>query len=125
MATCTSCRDVIDPGDVFCTSCGAKQDTLVESDGWSGPPEPPVSAGTTSFAGPLGPPPSASAQAFTGVSPIHDLPGSADVNGLLASDQLLGQAAPNTVYLGQRMMYEKEQQLEELTRCAAPGSFSR
>ncbi len=32
---------------------------------------------------------------------------------LLASDQLLGQAAPNTVYLGQRMMYEKEQQLEE------------
>jgi hypothetical protein len=32
---------------------------------------------------------------------------------MLAPDELLGQAAPNTVYLGQRMMYEKEAQLEE------------
>ena len=72
-----------------------------------------MSTGATSVAGLSGPPPSVSEHVFTAASPIHEQPGSADVNGLLASDQLLGQAAPNTVYLGQRMMYEKEQQLEE------------
>lgn len=30
-----------------------------------------------------------------------------------SADQLLGEAAPNTVYLGQRMQYEKERDLEE------------
>jgi hypothetical protein len=44
-------------------------------------------------------------------SPID--PSSSSISGLLASDELLGQAAPNTVYVGQRMMYEKEQALED------------
>jgi hypothetical protein len=32
----------------------------------------------------------------------------------ISSDELVGQAAPNTTYLGQRLLYEKERDLEEL-----------
>jgi hypothetical protein len=67
----------------------------------SGPPVPPVGQPSGSEGAGKAPP-------VAGVR----MP-SAGFQHLLAPDELLGQAAPNTVYLGQRMMYEKEQQLED------------
>jgi hypothetical protein len=119
MATCTTCGNEIVPEDAFCGVCGAKQpaptgmavSTLTEqlepprrastADVMGGPPVPPASQ-SSGFGGDGNAPP------VTGVRPP-----SAGLHELLAPDELLGQAAPNTVYLGQRMMYEKEQQLED------------
>lgn len=119
MATCTSCGNEVVPGDGFCGGCGGKQpapagmavNTLTE------PLEPPLRTGTTgAMDGPPVPPTSRSSRfERTGNAPPAAevrLP-SAGFPELQASEELLGQAAPNTVYLGQRMMYEKEQQLEE------------
>jgi hypothetical protein len=44
---------------------------------------------------------------------MSDLGGSPNGHGPGTLDALLGQAAPNTVYLGQRMQYEKTRDLEE------------
>lgn len=119
MVTCTSCGNGVVPGDVFCGGCGAKQPVPAGTpvNTLTGPLEPPLrttKTGTTD--GPPVPPASQpSGSAGTGEAPPVTgarLP-SAGIHDLLAPDELLGQAAPNTVYLGQRMMYEKEQQLEE------------
>ena len=111
MAACTSCGDAIDLGDAFCTSCGAKQVSPAEAEAWSGPPEPPVTGAVATVA--QAPPSGMSERTLPFTSPIGEQSPSIRNPDLLASDELLGQAAPNTVYLGQRMMYEKEQQLEE------------
>jgi hypothetical protein len=112
MPTCTSCRAVIESDDTFCTSCGAKQVAPVETDSWDGPPDAPVGVGPTPLTAPPPPPPNPSERTFN-PAPIGAPPTSGGLPGLLASDQLLGQAAPNTMYVGQRLMYEKEQALEE------------
>ncbi len=113
MAACTSCGHQVDAGDAFCISCGARQVSLVESGALSGPPEPPVGTGASAL--PEWPGSSVKSPDHTRKpgSLGEGQPAAEGFSDLLASDQLLGQAAPNTVYLGQRMMYEKEQQLEE------------
>lgn len=119
MATCVNCGNGVVPGDVFCGGCGAKQPasagTTVNT--LTAPLEPPLRASTT---GAMGGPPVPPASQSSGFERAGKAPSVADVrlpsagfSELLASDELLGQAAPNTVYVGQRLMYEKEQQLEE------------
>lgn len=111
MVSCATCQAEILPGDAFCTGCGAKQGGVVVSDIRSGPPEPPTSTGAL---GSLSEPPIPPKSGFDGgATRTKNAPSPVDRAGLLATDELLGQAAPNTVYLGQRMMYEKEQQLEQ------------
>jgi hypothetical protein len=110
MAACTSCGNQVDPGDAFCISCGARQASLVESGALSGPPEPPGASAPPEWPGS---PANSPGDGFKSASLIKGQSPADGLTDLLASDQLLGQAAPNTVYLGQRMMYEKEQQLEE------------
>jgi hypothetical protein len=119
MATCTSCGDEVVAGDVFCAGCGAKQPAPagMAVNTLTGPPEPPLRTSTTGTMGGPPAPPEGQSSGFERAGkapPVADvrLP-SAGFPEPLASDELLGQAAPNTVYLGQRMMYEKEQQLEE------------
>ena len=119
MATCVNCGNGVVPGDVFCGGCGAKQPASAETtvNTLTGPLEPPLRTSTTGIMGGPPVPPTSQSSGFerTGKAPpVADvrLP-SAGFPELLASNELLGQASPNTVYLGQRMMYEKEQQLEE------------
>jgi hypothetical protein len=119
MVTCVSCGDEVVSGDVFCGGCGAEQPASVGTavNALTGPLEPPLRTSTT---GTMGGPPVPPAGQSSGFGRAGKAPPVADVRlpsagfpELLASDELLGQATPNTVYLGQRMMYEKEQQLEE------------
>ena len=126
MPTCTELRAVIgEPDDTFCTSCGAKhcRPRRDRQLGWptrcSG-----RSRATPLTAPPPPPPPSPPERTFN-PAPIGALPTSGGLPGLLASDQLLGQAAPNTMYVGQRLMYEKNRRSRNSTRCAALGSCSK
>jgi hypothetical protein len=118
MGMCGSCGAAIVAGDAFCTNCGARETVLGmnPADASGNSTHPVAPARQESIGGPPDPPPAASA----GLGKLGAAWPSGDVHSpsagfaeTLAADELLGQAAPNTVYLGQRMMYEKELQLEE------------
>ena len=139
MAICsnTACGAEIAAGDVFCGVCGTRRDRFEVAD--TRPGYDMGEAGTV--AGPLSFPPAGAAHAsadappappaWPGSSPAEPAagagghgPGSAagavasgrpaGPAGMAATDALLGEAAPNAVYLGQRLLYERGGDLEEL-----------
>lgn len=95
MQVCGACGGTIADQAAFCTQCGAD-----------------LQGGGQGVAQVLAPPPVTPPRP----APAYDPPGSGSVGGVqdpLGLDELLGQGAPNATYMGNRMLYEKEEQLEE------------
>lgn len=136
MAVCSNveCGAEIAAADVFCGHCGARQDRLAAADArpedYGGDDHTVAGSATFPFAeathrtADSPPTPSAPPPAWPG-SPRAEPPAGAgrhlrggapsrEPAGMPAIDELLGEAAPNTVYLGQRLLYEKGANLEEL-----------
>jgi hypothetical protein len=129
MRTCSACGHEIVPGDDFCTNCGTWQVAARPARPEPEPePEPP--APVTSLDGPPAPGQTAAdsdgvagaaehlPRQTPAVTAFEETP--ADTGGATVSDlrrvagagRLLGEA-PNAVYLGQRMLYEKDTQVLE------------
>ena len=143
MATCsnTACGGEIAAGDVFCGHCGMRQDGFGVADtrpgydlGEAGTVAGPLTslpAGAPYVSADAPPVPPAAPPAWPGSSPAepaasaggHGTGSAAEAAvagqpagpaGMAATDALLGEAAPNAVYLGQRLLYERGGDLEEL-----------
>lgn len=130
--SCPTCGAPAVPGNDFCTQCGSRLAVARPAEsprtGQTAASRQPA-ATTTVLAAPVGTNLEGPPQVPSALSDlIADQPREASLPGddgprqagrppfkpPPATNELLGQAAPNTVYLGQRLMYEKEAQLEEL-----------
>jgi hypothetical protein len=135
MVTCANaeCGAQLAAADAFCGYCGTPQNQAALAVGDRGgnaagltaatvvrpvPSPAPPGAGDAAAAPPWAPPPALSPA--PGPAPGPGAAGQpAGHPAAAATDALLGQAAPNTVYLGQRLQYEKERDLEQLDPLAS------